>query len=56
MFGFCQEFGGRYYGEETESRTAADPTKTAAEARGLSDQETKLFTLEAFFRRELAGK
>ncbi|KAF2629474.1 NAD(P)-binding protein [Macroventuria anomochaeta] len=56
MFGFCQESGGRYYGEETENHTAADLKKIAAEARGRSGHETKLLTLEEFFKSEFAGK
>ncbi|KAF3037458.1 hypothetical protein E8E12_001371 [Didymella heteroderae] len=56
MFGFCQESGGRYYGEETEKHTAAGLKKAAAEARGLSDDQTKLLTLEEFFKREFVGK
>lgn len=56
MFGFCQESGGRYYGEETENRTAASPKKVAAEARGLSGHETELLTLEEFFKKEFAGR
>ncbi|KAJ8116488.1 hypothetical protein OPT61_g2093 [Boeremia exigua] len=56
MFGFCQESGGRYYGVETENRTAAGLKKTAAEACGKSGHEAELLTLEAFFRREFAGK
>jgi hypothetical protein len=56
MFGFCQESGGRYFGEETENRTAATLKKTAAEARGKSGHETKLLTLEEFFKREFADE
>lgn len=56
MFGFCQESGGRYFGEETENRTAATLKKIAAEARGKSGHETKLLTLEEFFKREFAGE
>jgi hypothetical protein len=56
MFGFCQESGGRYYGEETEKDTAAGLKKAAARARGLDVDHTKLLTLEEFFEREFAGK
>lgn len=56
MFGFCQESGGRYYGEETENSTAAGLKKKAAEACGKSGSETELLTLESFFEREFAGK
>jgi hypothetical protein len=56
MFGFCQESGGRYYGEETEKDTAAGLKKAAARARGLDVDHTKLLTLEEFFKREFAGK
>lgn len=56
MFGFCQESGGRYFGEVTENRTAAGLKKAAAQARGLSDDRLELLTLEEFFEREFAGK
>ncbi|KAF2187323.1 NAD(P)-binding protein [Zopfia rhizophila CBS 207.26] len=56
MFGFCQESGGRYYGVETESSTAAELKKAAADAQGKSGDEAKLLTLEAWFKREFGGK
>ncbi|KAH6625833.1 hypothetical protein C7974DRAFT_208293 [Boeremia exigua] len=55
MFAFCQESGGLYYGEQTDSHTAADLKQRAAEACGKSGDETKLFTLKAFFTREFTG-
>ena len=56
MFGFCQESGGRYYGDETEISTATELKKLAAEATGRTGGETKLLSLEAFFQKEFAGK
>lgn len=56
MFGFCQESGGRYFGDETEAITAAELKKNAAEASGKTGEETKLFTLERFFKRDFGGK
>ena len=56
MFGFCQESGGRYYGDETEINTATDLKKVAAEATGRDGDETKLLSLEEFFQREFAEK
>ncbi|KAH7355479.1 hypothetical protein BKA66DRAFT_575365 [Pyrenochaeta sp. MPI-SDFR-AT-0127] len=56
MFGFCQESGGRYYGDETEASTAAELKKKATEASGKTGDDTKLFTLKSFFKRELGGK
>lgn len=56
MFGFCQESGGRYYGDETEDKTAAELKKKAAEASGKTGDETKLLTLERFFKREFGRK
>lgn len=55
MFGFTQESGGRYYGDETEAETAAQLKKNAAEACGKGGDETHLATLEAFFEREFAA-
>lgn len=52
MFGFCQESGGRYYGEATEKDTAASLKKAAAQACGRFDDHAKLLTLEEFFKRE----
>lgn len=49
MFTFCQHSGGRYYGDETESATAAELKKKAAEACGKSASDGKLRTLEGFF-------
>ena len=56
MFGFCQESGGRYYGDETEANTAAELKRLATEASGKTGDGTKLFTLEQFFKREFGGK
>jgi hypothetical protein len=56
MFGFCQESGGRYYGVQTEAETAAALKKKAAEASGRSGDQARLSTLEAYFKREFAGK
>ncbi|KAF2686323.1 NAD(P)-binding protein [Lentithecium fluviatile CBS 122367] len=52
MFALCQESGGRYFGDETESATAAELKKQAAEARGEVGEETKLMTYEKWFKRE----
>ncbi|KAH8702908.1 hypothetical protein GQ44DRAFT_753360 [Phaeosphaeriaceae sp. PMI808] len=52
MFGFCQESGGRYFGDETESETASMLKKKASEACGRSVEASGLLSLEAFFRRE----
>jgi hypothetical protein len=49
MFGFCQESGGRYFGDETEAETALELKKKAAEARGRSRDDAELQTLEDFF-------
>jgi hypothetical protein len=56
MFAFCQESGGRYFGDETESGTAAELKKEAAEARGKSGEDAQLITFEAWFAREFVDK
>lgn len=50
MWGMCQMSGGRYFGDETESATAARLKKLAAEARGVTGKATQLTTLEDFYR------
>ena len=50
MFGFCQESGGRYFGDVTGADTAAQLKKLAAEARGVTGKATELGTLEDFFK------
>ena len=50
MFGFCQESGGRYFGDATEAETAAQLKKLAAEARGAAGKAAELGTLEDFFK------
>ena len=56
MFGFCQESGGRYFGAETEAGTAAELKKIATEASGKTGHETKLSTLEGFFKHHFGGQ
>lgn len=56
MFGFCQESGGRYYGDETEGNTALGLKKKAAKASGKNSEEAKLYTLGEFFKRDFGGK
>ncbi|CAO2651410.1 Nn.00g039800.m01.CDS01 [Neocucurbitaria sp. VM-36] len=56
MFGFCQESGGRYFGDETEATTAAELKRLATEASGKTGDGTKLLTLERFFKREFGSK
>ncbi|KAF1927314.1 uncharacterized protein M421DRAFT_176820 [Didymella exigua CBS 183.55] len=41
QFGFCQESGGRYHGNETKNHTAAGLKKAAAESRGLLSIEIR---------------
>jgi hypothetical protein len=55
MFGFCQESGGRYFGEETEGNTALELKKKAAKASGR-DAAAKLSTLGEFFKQNFGGK
>ncbi|KAF2821447.1 NAD(P)-binding protein [Ophiobolus disseminans] len=49
MFGFCQQSGGRYFGDKTEAETAQELKKRAVEACGLSGDVAKLQDLEHFF-------
>ncbi|KAK7181672.1 hypothetical protein DPSP01_013199 [Paraphaeosphaeria sporulosa] len=49
MWGMCQISGGRYFGDETEGKTAAGLKKLAAEARGATGEATGLATLEHFY-------
>lgn len=56
MFGFCQESGGRYYGVETETSTAAQLKREAAEACGKTGEDEKLLMLEKWFGREFGGR
>jgi hypothetical protein len=54
MFAFCQESGGRYFGDETEARTAAELKLKATEAQGKTGEDTKLMSIEQWFKREFA--
>lgn len=54
MFGFCQDSGGRYYGDETEVVTAAELKKLAAEACGASSERAELSTLGKFFQKAVS--
>ncbi|KAJ4355711.1 uncharacterized protein N0V89_003731 [Didymosphaeria variabile] len=50
MWGFCQESGGRYFGDETEAKTAAELKKLAAATRGATGKAAQLATLEDFWK------
>tara|TARA_R110002003_G_scaffold149_3_gene13509 strand:+ start:29299 stop:29565 length:267 start_codon:yes stop_codon:yes gene_type:complete len=56
MFGFCQESGGRYYGDITEAESASELKKKVNEACGKPNNLAKLASLEGFFKREFGGK
>ncbi|KAH7148454.1 hypothetical protein EDB81DRAFT_463608 [Dactylonectria macrodidyma] len=55
MFGFCQHSGGLYYGVPNDVVTAGELKARAAEAKGVSGNEVKLTTLEAFIAKYLAA-
>lgn len=51
MFGFTQNTGGRYFGEQpSESSTAAELKKITAEALGRPKEQHALLTAKDFFR------
>jgi hypothetical protein len=56
MFGFCQESGGRYYGDITEAGSASELKKRVNEACENPNGQGKLANLEGFFKREFGGK
>ncbi|KAF2258880.1 NAD(P)-binding protein [Lojkania enalia] len=56
IFGFVQEAGGKYYGVETEARTAAELKRKAAEASGKFGNDAKLSTLGKFFAENFGDK
>jgi hypothetical protein len=50
MFGFTQNTGGRYFGEEpSENSTAAELKKITAEALGRPREQHALLTAKDFF-------
>lgn len=55
MFGFCQHSGGMYYGVPNDTDTAGELKARAAEAKGVSGEQSKLQTPEGFFKKYFAG-
>ncbi|KAF1812526.1 NAD(P)-binding protein [Eremomyces bilateralis CBS 781.70] len=49
MFGYCQISGGLYFGEPTETHTAATLKRIATEAQGKIGSDAELMTVEKFF-------